>query len=232
MKKKVTYKNIGLTEYQQAWDYQEGLFDEILAIKNRNQQNKKNLLTPNYMLFCEHPHVYTIGKSGNQDNLLISDEFLASKGASLFKINRGGDITYHGPGQLVGYPILDLDNFKISIKEYIYRLEKIIINVLQQYNITASRMNGATGVWLDAGDPKKERKICAFGIRTSRLVTMHGFALNVNTNLDYFGYIIPCGLVGKGVTSLQNELGRLIDINEVRHLIKEEFKIVFGMEFI
>jgi len=230
--KKVTYKNIGLIEYKKAWEYQESLFDKILAVKNINQQEKCNKLTHNYVLFCEHPHVYTLGKSGNQDNLLISNEFLASKGASLIKINRGGDITYHGPGQLVGYPILDLNNFKISIKEYIYRLEKVIINVLQQYNIIASRMNGSTGVWLDVGNPKKERKICAFGIRVSKLVTMHGFALNVNTNLDYFGYIIPCGLVDKGVTSLQNELGRPINIDEVSQLIIKEFNDVFGMEFI
>jgi len=230
--KKVKYNNIGLIEYKKAWDYQEGFFNDILATKDHNRQEKTNIPTSNYLLFCEHPHVYTIGKSGNRDNLLISNDFLASKGASLFKINRGGDITYHGPGQLVGYPILDLENFKVSIKDYIYNLETVIINVLQQYNITASRMYGATGVWLDVGKPKKERKICAFGIRASHLVTMHGFALNVNTNLDYFGYIIPCGLVDKGVTSLQNELGRPIDINEVKLLIKKEFKIVFGMEFI
>ncbi len=232
MNKKVKYNNIGLIEYKKAWDYQEGFFNDILATKDHNRQEKTNIPTSNYLLFCEHPHVYTIGKSGNRDNLLISNDFLASKGASLFKINRGGDITYHGPGQLVGYPILDLENFKVSIKDYIYNLETVIINVLQQYNITASRMYGATGVWLDVGKPKKERKICAFGIRASHLVTMHGFALNVNTNLDYFGYIIPCGLVDKGVTSLQNELGRPIDINEVKLLIKKEFKIVFGMEFI
>ena len=232
MNKKVTYNNIGLIEYKKAWHYQEGLFNEILTAKEHNKKSDDRVLVSNHLLFCEHPHVYTIGKSGNNENLLISDAFLASKGAALFKINRGGDITYHGPGQLVGYPILDLDNFKISIVDYIYGLENVIINVLQHYNIIGSRMQGATGVWLDVGTPQKERKICAFGIRASRLVTMHGFALNVNTNLEYFDYIIPCGLTGKGVTSLQKELGRLIDMPEVISLIKKELQRVFGMEFI
>ena len=230
--KKVTYKNIGSIDYKKSWDYQESLFNEILYKKNINRKNKSDLLTHNYLLFCEHPHVYTIGKSGNQDNLLISDDFLASKGASLFKINRGGDITYHGPGQLIGYPILDLNNFNISIKEYIFGLEDVIIKVLQHYKITGTRLDGATGVWIDAGNPQKERKICAFGIRASHLVTMHGFALNVNTNLEYFGYIVPCGLKGKGVTSIQKELGRPIDLDEVKNLIKMELVNVFGMEFI
>jgi len=230
--KKVKFNNIGLIEYKKAWDYQERLFNDIIAVKEQNKKRENIIPTSNHLLFCEHPHVYTIGKSGNKDNLLISDDFLVSKGASLFSINRGGDITYHGPGQLVGYPILDLDNFKVSIKDYIYSLEEIIINVLQRYNITGSRMKGATGVWLDVGVPTKERKICAFGIRASHLVTMHGFALNVNTNLDYFGYIIPCGLVDKGVTSMQNELGKLVDIAEVKSFVKEEFYSIFGMEFI
>jgi lipoyl(octanoyl) transferase len=230
--KKVTYKNIGLIDYKKAWDYQENLFAEILAVKELNRKDKNNLRTYNHVLFCEHPHVYTIGKSGNQENLLISNEFLANKGATLLKINRGGDITYHGPGQLVGYPILDLENFQVSIKEYIYGLEDVIINVLQHYNISGTRVDGATGVWLDAGNNLKERKICAFGIRASHLVTMHGFALNVNTDLEYFGYIVPCGLKGKGVTSLQNEVGRHIDIDEVSQLIIKEFNDVFGMEFI
>jgi len=230
--KKVTYNNIGLIEYKKAWDYQESLFKKILAEKEHNKKNNDKVLVSNHLLFCEHPHVYTIGKSGNNENLLISDAFLAKKGATLFKINRGGDITYHGPGQLVCYPILDLENFKVSIKDYIYRLENVIINVLKYYNINGSRMNEATGVWLDVGNPQKERKICAFGIRASHLVTMHGFALNVNTNLEYFDYIIPCGLTGKGVTSLQKELGRPIDMNEVTSLIVGELRHVFDMEFI
>ncbi len=232
MNKKVTYNNIGLIEYKKAWDYQESLFKKILTEKEHNKKSNDKVLVSNYLLFCEHPHVYTIGKSGNNENLLISDAFLANKGATLFKINRGGDITYHGPGQLVCYPILDLDNFKISIVDYISGLEDAIINVLKYYNINGSRMDGATGVWLDVGNPQKERKICAFGIRASHLVTMHGFALNVNTNLEYFDYIIPCGLTGKGVTSLQKELGRPIDMPEVRGLIKKELQRVFGMEFI
>ncbi len=232
MNNKVLYKNIGLVEYKKAWDYQEELFDKILAIKDLNRQKKSNLITPNYMIFCEHPHVYTIGKSGNKENLLISDAFLASKGASLFKINRGGDITYHGQGQLVGYPILDLDNFGVSIKDYIFGLEEAIISTLKYYNIIASRLEGATGVWLDVGNPSTVRKICAFGIRASHLVTMHGFALNANTNLDYFSYIVPCGLKGKGVTSIQKEIGRPVDITELTSIIKDELFSMLGMEFV
>lgn len=230
MNKKTSYKNIGLINYKKAWDYQESLFNKLqLAKKQKKQSNEP---TPNYLILCEHNHVYTLGKSGDENNLLISEEFLKSKGAQLYKINRGGDITYHGPGQLVGYPILDLDNFNVSIKEYIFGLEKVIINVLQQYGITASRMQGATGVWLDVGNLKKERKICAFGIRVSNKITMHGFALNVNTNLDYFGYIVPCGLVGKGVTSIQKELGVHVDFDEVKELVLAELKSEFGMEYI
>ncbi len=164
--------------------------------------------------------------------MLISDDFLKSKGATLFKINRGGDITYHGPGQIVGYPILDLDNFGVSIKNYIYNLEEVIIRTLKHYNIVATRSEGATGVWLDVGNPQKERKICAMGVRTSHWVSMHGFAFNVNTSLDYFGYIVPCGIQGKSVTSLQKELGKPIDITEVQEVLKKEFYNVFGMEII
>ncbi len=230
--KKVKYSNLGLINYKKAWEYQEDLFDSILSDKEENRTSGSKKQTSNNFLFCEHPHVYTIGKSGNEGNLLISDELLKSKGASLYKINRGGDITYHGPGQLVGYPILDLDNFNISIKDYIYGLEQVIINTLSHYGIVGTRVHGATGVWLDAGNTKKERKICAFGIRVSHLVTMHGFALNVNTNLEYFGYIVPCGLVGKGVTSMQNELGVYVNMQEVMKLIKDEMLSIFGMEFI
>ncbi len=230
--KKVTYKNIGLIEYKKAWDYQEKLFDEIVAVKEQNRKAEHKQPTPNYLLFCEHPHVYTIGKSGKQENMLISDDFLKSKGATLFKINRGGDITYHGPGQIVGYPILDLDNFGVSIKNYIYNLEEVIIRALKYYNIVATRSEGATGVWLDVGNPQKERKICAMGVRTSHWVSMHGFAFNINTNLDYFGYIVPCGIQGKSVTSLQKELGKPIDITEVQEVLKKEFYNVFGMEII
>ena len=230
--KKVTYKNIGLIDYKKAWDYQEELFNEIVDVKEKNRKAEIKQPTPNYLLFCEHPHVYTIGKSGKQENLLISDDFLKSKGAALFKINRGGDITYHGPGQIVCYPILDLDNFGVSIKDYIYNLEEVIIRTLKHYDIVATRSEGATGVWLDVGNPQKERKICAMGVRTSHWVSMHGFAFNINTNLDYFGYIVPCGIQGKSVTSLQKELGKHIDISEVQEVLKREFYNVFDMDII
>ncbi len=232
MNKKTTFKNIGLLDYKKAWDYQEELFNEVVSVKEENRKTDNKQPTPNYLIFCEHPHVYTIGKSGKVENLLISEDFLKSKGATLHKINRGGDITYHGPGQIVGYPILDLDNFRVSIKDYIDSLEEVLIRTLKYYNIVATRLQGATGVWLDAGNPQKERKICAVGVRTSHWVSMHGFAFNVNTNLDYFGYIVPCGIQGKGVTSLQKELGNHIDIKQVQNVLKEEFHSVFGMEFL
>ncbi len=232
MSKKTEYRNIGLIEYKEAWDYQESLFNEIVAIKEKNRKAAVKTESNNYLIFCEHPHVYTIGKSGNEDNLLISEDFLKDKGATLFKINRGGDITYHGPGQIVGYPILDLDSFGVSIKNYIYGLEEVIIRTLQHYNIKASRSDGATGVWLDAENPAKARKICAIGVRTSHWVSMHGFAFNINTNLDYFGYIVPCGIQGKSVTSLHNELSREVDVKEVQKILLEEFSNVFGMTFV
>ena len=231
MNKKVTYRNIGLVDYKKAWDCQEELFDEIFATKENNRKDEHKNITPNYLLFCEHPHVYTIGKNGNKENLLISDEFLKNRGAQLYRTNRGGDITYHGPGQIVGYPILDLDNFGISIKNYIYGLEEVIIRTLQYWNIVATRTERATGVWLDEGHPVNSRKIGAIGARISNLVSMHGFALNVNTNLDYFGFIVPCGIKGKSVTSLQKELGREIEIEEVQDILKSEFSNVFGMVF-
>lgn len=230
--KKVSCRNLGLIEYQKAWDYQESLFQEIVDSKTANRKADKQTLTPNYLLFCEHPHVYTIGKSGKESNLLINEDFLKSKGATLFKINRGGDITYHGPGQIVGYPILDLDNFNLSIKSYIFSLEEVIINAVKHFGISATRFEGATGVWLDVDHPAKARKICAIGVRTSHWVSMHGFALNVNTNLDYFNYIVPCGIQGKGVTTLQKELGKPVDLEEVHAVLKTEFGKIFGMEFL
>jgi len=230
--KKVNYRNIGLIDYKEAWDYQENLFQEIVTIKENNRKAEIKEPTPNYLIFCEHPHVYTIGKSGKSENMLISDEFLESKGATLYKINRGGDITYHGPGQIVGYPILDLNNFGVSIKDYIFNLEEVIINTLKHYNIDAARSDGATGVWLDTDNPVKARKISAIGVRTSHWVSMHGFAFNINTDLDYFGYIVPCGIQGKGVTSLQKELGRPVEIHEVHKILKAEFSQVFKMEFV
>ena len=230
LNKKVTLEDIGLIDYQEAWDYQESLFQKVVDAKQANRKAEKKKPTPNYLLYCQHPHVYTIGKSGKEANLLINDDFLKSKGASLYRINRGGDITYHGPGQVVGYPILDLDNFGVSIKSYIYNLEEVIIKTLLNFGIAAERSEGATGVWLDTANPAKSRKICAMGVRTSHWVSMHGFALNVNTNLDYFDYIVPCGIPGKGVTSLQKELGKTIDINDVHQALTSAFRDVFGME--
>ncbi len=227
---KVNRRNLGLIAYKEAWDYQENLFDEVVEAKQRNRKNEQKEPTPNYLLFCEHPHVYTLGKSGKESNLLINETFLKSKGAELFRINRGGDITYHGPGQIVGYPILDLDNFGVSIKSYIDKLEDVIIRTLTEFDINATRSEGATGVWIDSNDPVKSRKICAIGVRTSHWVSMHGFALNVNTDLDYFDYIVPCGIVGKAVTSMEKELGHTIDLKEVQNILTGQFSEVFGME--
>ncbi len=228
--RKVQVQNLGLIEYKEAWDYQEGLFQEIVTVKQANRSNSDKKLTPNYLLFCQHPHVYTLGKSGKESNLLINEDFLKSKGASLFRINRGGDITYHGPGQIVSYPILDLDNFGLSIKSYIHKLEEVIILSLKYFSIDSSRSDGATGVWLDAADSSRSRKICAIGVRTSHWVSMHGFALNVNTDLNYFQYIVPCGIVGKSVTSISKELGKNVPMEEVIKVLRSEFSNVFEME--
>lgn len=228
--KKIVFEDLGLIDYQKAWDYQEILFDKVVKAKQNNKVAKSKIPTPNYLLFCEHPHVYTLGKSGKESNLLINEDFLKSKEASFYRINRGGDITYHGPGQIVGYPIIDFDNFGLSIRTYIQKLEEIIIQSLKHFGIDATRSPGATGVWLDVDNPAKARKICAIGVRTSHWVSMHGFAFNVNTNLDYFNYIVPCGIVGKGVTTLEKELGRTIALEEVKELLLSEFKKVFGFE--
>lgn len=227
----VLYKDLGLKEYQEAWDYQEILFHDIKNAKIRNFELPQCEALPkmNFLLFCEHPHVYTIGKSGKDANLLINDKQLEEKGAHVFHSDRGGDITYHGPGQIVGYPILDLEDFGLGIRSYITGLEEAIINTLTEYGIQGERLEGATGVWLDINIPRKTRKICAMGVRASRHVTMHGFAFNVNTNLDYFGYINPCGFTDKGVTSLQKELGREIDIEEVKVKLQKNIAQVFDM---
>ncbi len=226
----VEFQNLGMIDYKNAWDYQEELFQKVVSVKQENRKSKINRASPNFLLFCEHQHVYTLGKSGKKSNLLINEEFLKSKGANLFKINRGGDITYHGPGQVVGYPILDLDNFGLSIKSYIHKLEEVIIQTLKHFGIGSSRSEGATGVWLDANDAIKARKICAMGVRTSHWVSMHGFALNVNTDLSYFDYIVPCGIVGKNVTSIAKELGETTSMEEVHQALRNEFSNVFGME--
>ncbi len=227
----VELRQLGLIDYKEAWDYQENLFEQIVEAKQQKRDGKEDVITPNFMLFCEHPHVYTIGKSGKESNLLINEEMLKNRGASLYKINRGGDITYHGPGQLVAYPILDLDNFKLSIKSYIDQLEEVIIRVLKRYGMIATRAEGATGVWLDAESPVKARKICAIGVRTSHWVSMHGFAFNVNTDLSYFENIIPCGIQGKSVTSLQKELGKEVKMEEIKRIVLSEFEAIFKMKF-
>lgn len=229
----VKFIDLGLTDYKKAWDYQEKLFDEVVQIKinNRNLSPNTVLPTPNYLLFCEHPHVYTLGNSGNKENLLINEQQLLQKNATYYKINRGGDITYHGPGQIVGYPILDLDNFFTDIHKYLRFLEEIIIRTLAEYGIESGRSKGETGVWLDAENPLKARKICAMGVRASRWVTMHGFAFNINTDLNYFGNIIPCGIIDKSVTSLDKELGKKIDVEEVKQKLMKHFAELFECEF-
>jgi len=227
MNKQVIVKDLGNKDYKETWDYQESLFEEIVAQKTNNKANGTTLPTTNYFLFVEHPHVYTLGKSGHIENLLIDEEGLKNKGATFYKINRGGDITYHGPGQIVGYPILDLENFFTDIHKYLRSLEEVIIRTLSDYGLKGERSEGETGVWLDVGTPFA-RKICAMGVRCSRWVTMHGFALNVNTDLGYFDNIIPCGIRGKAVTSLNVELAKdKVDLEEVKQCILTHFKEIF-----
>ncbi|GAA4063303.1 lipoyl(octanoyl) transferase LipB [Flavobacterium cheonanense] len=232
MNKKIKLQDLGKKDYKETWDYQEELFKGIVDIKIQNRKENTLVETPNYFLFVEHPHVYTLGKSGDISNLLLSEKQLQDKGATFYKINRGGDITYHGPGQIVGYPILDLENFFTDIHKYLRFLEEVIILTLAEYNITSTRSEGETGVWLDVGTPFA-RKICAMGVRASRWVTMHGFALNVNANLGYFDNIIPCGIKGKAVTSLQVELGvESVNEEEVKEKIQKHFQQLFEAEFI
>lgn len=228
--KKLTIQDLGFKDYKQTWDYQEELFKGIVDLKTENRNLEVPKPTPNYFLFVEHPHVYTLGKSGDISNLLLSEEQLQAKGATFYKINRGGDITYHGPGQIVGYPILDLDNFFTDIHKYLRLLEETIILTLAEYGIKSERSQGETGVWLDVGTPFA-RKICAMGVRAYRWVTMHGFALNVNADLGYFDNIIPCGIRGKAVTSLNVELGvERVDEAEVKQKILKHFRELFEIE--
>ncbi|WP_405413019.1 lipoyl(octanoyl) transferase LipB [Maribacter sp. Asnod1-A12] len=230
MNKKVRIQDLGLKDYKETWNYQEQLFQETLDLKIRNRREELNLETPNHFLFVEHPHVYTLGKSGDISNLLVDEKVLASKGATFYKINRGGDITYHGPGQIVGYPILDLDNFFTDIHKYLRFLEEMVILTLAEYGMKSERSPGETGVWLDVGTPFA-RKICAMGVRASRWVTMHGFALNVNADLGYFDMMIPCGIKGKAVTSLNVELGKKeVDMDEVKQKLLKHFLILFEAE--
>lgn len=226
MNKNIQLKDLGLKDYKKVWDFQTELLDEIISVKRDNRKNNTQNATSNHFIFVEHPHVYTLGKSGDLSNLLLNEDQLKQKGAVFYKINRGGDITYHGPGQIVGYPILDLENFFTDIHKYLRFLEEVIIQTLAEYNISGSRSEGETGVWLDVGTPFA-RKICAMGIRSSRWVTMHGFALNVNANLGYFDNIIPCGIRGKAVTSMEVELGKKIDLDEVKEKILFHFKNIF-----
>ena len=231
MNKIVEIQELGIKDFKETWDYQEKLFKQILDIKIRNRREELDLPTPNYLLVVEHPHVYTLGKSGSLDNLLISEAELIKKNATFHKINRGGDITYHGPGQLVVYPILDLDNFFTDIHKYLRFLEEAVILTLEEYGLKTSRSEGETGVWLDVGTPFA-RKICAMGVRASRWVTMHGLALNVNADLGYFDNIIPCGIRGKAVTSLNVELGKeSISMKAVEEKLLQHFKTLFEAEF-
>ena len=229
MNKEVEFIDWGLTDYQDAWNRQEEILTKTIAIKTKNRTENLTFETPNYLIFNEHPHVYTLGKSGHPENLLLDEQGLIDKQATYYKINRGGDITYHGPGQIVGYPILDLDNFFTDIHLYLRTLEEAVILTLADYGIDAGRYEGFTGVWLDA-DNEKARKICAMGVRCSRWVTMHGFAFNVNVDLDYFKNIVPCGIDDKDVTSMQRELGRELDMEEVKGKLKNHIAELFKMK--
>ena len=232
MNRQIKFIDLGTMDYKEAWDFQQNLFDEIVEIKKKNRKNNTNIETPNYFLFVEHPHVYTLGKSGNYSNLLIDENQLKNKNASFYKINRGGDITYHGPGQIVGYPILDLENFFTDIHKYLRFLEQTVIQTLDNFGIKGERNDGKTGVWIDIDTPFP-KKICAMGVRASRWVTMHGFALNVNVDLDYFNNIIPCGLTDNVVTSINKELNQSeTDITEIKNVLKSCFSETFNSEFI
>jgi lipoyl(octanoyl) transferase len=239
LKQQVNFRDLGDMRYQAAWDFQEQLLQESVSIKTaaRNQEtglltDPMSLATRHHLLFVEHPAVYTLGKSGNLANVLLSEENLAARGIDFFRTNRGGDITFHGPGQLVGYPILDLEKFYTDIGKYLRNLEEAIILTLEEYGLKGERSKGETGVWLDPDKKGKERKICAIGVRSSRWVTMHGFALNVNTDLNYFNFIIPCGIQDKQVTSLQRELGREIDFDEVKEKVRKNFAKVFECDVV
>lgn len=233
MAKHVQYIDWGLIDYKEAWDQQEALFGEKVNLKFANRQLPAEVLPvlpSNELIFCEHPHVYTLGKSGSIDHLLVNEAQLKEIGATYYPINRGGDITYHGPGQIVGYPILDLEQFFTDIHRYLRTLEEAVILTLAEYGIHGERYEGYTGVWLDADDDAKARKICAMGVRCSRWITMHGFAFNVNTNLAYFKHIVPCGIDDKQVTSMEHELGRTLDMEEVKHKLRGHIAHLFEME--
>jgi lipoyl(octanoyl) transferase len=229
--KQVSYKNKGLIDYKEGWDFQEVLLKEAVQMKIAKRDGKTDKVPLNHLIFCEHPHVYTLGKSGAESNLLINEEMLRAKNATFYKINRGGDITYHGPGQLVMYPIFDLDQFFTDIHKYMRFLEEAVILTLSEFGIDSGRMEGMTGVWLDAGTAN-ERKICAMGVKCSRWVTMHGIALNVNSDLSYFNHIVPCGIVDKAVTSMERELGKTIDFKAVQQALKENMANIFDFDYV
>jgi lipoyl(octanoyl) transferase len=230
---KIIFEDLGLVDYKSAWDYQETLFAKIIERKIRQRHHPDTeFALEHHLLYCEHPHVYTLGKSGTMNHLLINQEMLNEKKISFFKINRGGDITYHGPGQIIGYPILDLDHFFTDIGKYLRLLEESVILTLEEYGIPAGRSKGETGVWLEPESASRSRKICAIGVRCSRWVTMHGFAFNVNTDLSYFNFIIPCGISNKSVTSMQKELGREIEIEAVKEKLKAHFANLFNADLI
>jgi len=239
--KQVFFQDWGLIDYKEAWDRQENLFANTVDLKTRirnrkitsegDEYSEEDELTPNYLVFCEHPHVYTLGKSGKSEHLLLDEKGLKEKNAVYYPINRGGDITYHGPGQIVGYPILDLDNFFTDIHLYLRTLEEAVILTMAQYGLKGERYPGYTGVWLDP-DNENARKICALGVRCSRWVTMHGFAFNINTDLDYFKNIVPCGIDDKAVTSMQKELGEEADIEDIKKNLKHHISVLFDMEIV
>ena len=231
MNKKVIFKDLGLIDYKECWDFQEEIFAKTIEIKSNNRRKRTSVETKNTMIFCEHPHVYTLGKNGDENNLLVNEEHLKTREALFYRINRGGDITYHGPGQIVGYPILDLENFFTDIHKYLRLLEEAVILTLREYGLNGERSDGETGVWFDVGS-HKARKICALGVKSSRWVCMHGFAFNVNTDLTYFESIVPCGILDKQVTSLQKELNTKVEIAEVKQKLKTHIANLFEMELI
>ena len=227
----VIFKQLGLIDYKEAWDFQEEIFQKTIGEKIRIRNGETDLVTKNYLLFCQHPHVFTLGKSGSEDNLLLNNSELTENNASFYKINRGGDITYHGPGQLVAYPIFDLDHFFSDIHKYLRFLEQAVIDTLLEYKIESSRVEGLTGVWIE-GDTPRARKICALGVKSSRWVTMHGIGFNINSDLSYFSHIIPCGIDDKAVTSMQKELGYELDFEEVGQVLKEKLAIQFEFQYV
>lgn len=232
--RKVLFQDLGLMDYKAAWDYQEKLFQELIdrKVRNRDLSSEQKEEVHHYLLFCEHPHVYTLGKSGSEENLLIDSIGLTQKEATFYKINRGGDITYHGPGQLVGYPIFDLDDFFTDIHKYLRYLEEAVILTIAEYGLKGDRYPGFTGVWLDPSDPLRARKICAMGVKCSRWVTMHGIGFNVNTDLSYFKNIVPCGIDDKQVTSIEQELGHKVDLEEVKEKLKQNLANIFDFDFV